>query len=120
MYRFASCLQCDRCLQRQELLQRFWLEIRLNTLSLIKHFKEIIHHHYCLKDIRIRVFSDSYFTMKEQNQITIEGCSLRKKSLYLHFFWSVFSHIWTEYGNLQSKSPYSVRMRENADQKDSE
>ena len=32
------------------------------------------------------------------------------------FFWSVFSRICTEYGYLLRKSPYSVRMRENADQ----
>ena len=33
------------------------------------------------------------------------------------FFWSVFSRIWTKYGKIQSISPYSVRMRENIDQK---
>ena len=33
------------------------------------------------------------------------------------FFWSVFSRIWNEYGDLQSKSPYSVQIRENTDQK---
>ena len=27
-------------------------------------------------------------------------------------FWSVFPHIWTEYGNLQCKSPFSVRIQE--------
>ena len=32
-------------------------------------------------------------------------------------FWSVFSHIRTEYGEIRSISPYSVRMRENMDQK---
>ena len=32
------------------------------------------------------------------------------------FFWSVFSPIWTEYGDLRSKSPYSVQIRENTDQ----
>ena len=31
--------------------------------------------------------------------------------------WSVFSHIRTEYGEIRSISPYSVRMRENTDQK---
>ena len=41
---------------------------------------------------------------------------MRKKCLYLEFFCYVFSHIWTEYGYLQSKSSYSVRMWENADQ----
>ena len=34
-----------------------------------------------------------------------------------NFFWSVSSHIWTEYGDLRGKSQYSVRIRENTDQK---
>ena len=33
------------------------------------------------------------------------------------FFLSVFSCMQTEYGDLQSKSPYSVRIQENTDQK---
>ena len=33
------------------------------------------------------------------------------------FFWSVFSCIWTEYGNLFRKSLYWVQIQENADQK---
>ena len=33
------------------------------------------------------------------------------------FFWSVFSCIWTGYGDLRCKSPYSVRIQENKDQK---
>ena len=33
------------------------------------------------------------------------------------FFWSVFSRIRTGYGQIRSISPYSVRMRENTDQK---
>ena len=40
------------------------------------------------------------------------------KSVQIHsFFWSVFSCIRTEYGYLRSKSPYSVRVQENKDQK---
>ena len=35
-------------------------------------------------------------------------------------FWSRFSRIWTEYGDLKSKHPYSVQMRENTDQKNTE
>ena len=31
-------------------------------------------------------------------------------------FFPVFSRIWTEYGDLRSKSSYSVRIRENTDQ----
>ena len=43
--------------------------------------------------------------------------SLSKKCPYAEFLWSAFSCIRTKYGNLRSKSPYSVRMRENTDQK---
>ena len=32
-------------------------------------------------------------------------------------FWSVFSRIWTEYGEILRISPYSARMWENTDQK---
>ena len=32
-------------------------------------------------------------------------------------FWSVFSCIWTECGEIRSISPYSVRTQENTDQK---
>ena len=35
------------------------------------------------------------------------------------FYWFIFSHIWTQYGDLRSKSPYSVQIRENTDQKNS-
>ena len=44
----------------------------------------------------------------------------RKKCLYSELLWSVFSRIWTEYAENQSVSPYSVRMRENTEQNNSE
>ena len=37
--------------------------------------------------------------------------------MYSELSWSVFSRIRTEYGEIQSISLYSVRMRENMDQK---
>ena len=45
--------------------------------------------------------------------------SLREKCPYSEFFWSVFSRIPTEYGEILRISPYWVRMRENAYQKNS-
>ena len=39
---------------------------------------------------------------------------------YSELFWSVFSRIWTEYREIQSISPYSVQIWENADQNNSE
>ena len=46
--------------------------------------------------------------------------TLCEKGLYSKFFWSVFSRIRTEYGEILSISPYLVRMRKNTNQKTSE
>ena len=45
---------------------------------------------------------------------------LREKCPYSELFWSVFSRIWNEYGEIFRISPSSVRMRETADQNNSE
>ena len=49
-----------------------------------------------------------------------ENLVLREKYRYSELFWSVFSRIWTEYGEILGISPYSVRLRENTDQNNSE
>ena len=49
-----------------------------------------------------------------------EEGTLRKKCPYSALFWSVFSRFQTEYGEIRSTSPYSVRMRENAGHNNSE
>ena len=45
---------------------------------------------------------------------------LREKCPYLELFWSTFAGIRIEYGEILPISPYSVQMRENADQNNSE
>ena len=50
----------------------------------------------------------------------IKILKLLEKCPYSEFFWSAVSRIQTEHGDLQSKSSYLVRIRENADQKKSE
>ena len=45
---------------------------------------------------------------------------MRKKCPYSEFFWSAFFRIWTEYAKILCISPYSVQMRENMDQKNSQ
>ena len=45
--------------------------------------------------------------------------ALRKKYPYSELFWSAFFRIWTEYWEILRIFPYSVRMRENADQNNS-
>ena len=49
-----------------------------------------------------------------------EWQALRDVCPYSEFYWSVFSRIWTEYEEILRISPYSVRMRENMEQKNSE
>ena len=44
----------------------------------------------------------------------------REKCPYLEFFWSLFSRMQTEDREIRSTSPYSVLMRENTKQKNSE
>ena len=44
---------------------------------------------------------------------------LREKCPYSELFWFLFSRIWTEYEKIVCISPYSVRMRENANQNSS-
>ena len=43
----------------------------------------------------------------------------RKKYPYSELFWSAFLRIRTEQGEIQSISPYSLRIRENTDQNNS-
>ena len=55
-----------------------------------------------------------------EKEVKSDVLRLRKKCQYSEFFWSVFFHIPTEDGDLLRKSPYSVQMRENKDQNNSE
>ena len=38
--------------------------------------------------------------------------TLREKCLYSEFFWSIFSCIWSKYGEILRTPPHSVQMRE--------
>ena len=49
-----------------------------------------------------------------------KSLSLHEKYPYSEYIWSAFSRIETEYVEIRSISPYSLQMRENADQKKSE
>ena len=48
------------------------------------------------------------------------NATLCKNCAYLELIWSAFSRIWTGCGDILRISPYSVRMRENMDQNNSE
>ena len=64
--------------------------------------------------------SNSISFFFQTNTKLVVNFSLRDKCPYSGLFWSVFSRIRTEYGEILRISPYSVRMRENTDQNNSE
>ena len=49
--------------------------------------------------------------------VAFNSCHCVKSVQMRSYFWSVFSCIRVEYGDLRSKSPYSIRIQENADRK---
>ena len=51
------------------------------------------------------------------NDTSIAIKDLRENVQIQRYFWSAFSRIRTEYGEIHRISLYSVRMRENTDQK---
>ena len=53
-------------------------------------------------------------------QTYFTSLTLREKCPCSELFWSMFSRIQTEYGEILRISPYSVRIRENTDQENSE
>ena len=71
---------------------------------------------YCYFLVSLTI-SKYYFNI---SNIRMNHLILHENCLYSEIFWSVFSRIRTEYGKMQSISSYSLRMRENTDQKNSE
>ena len=57
---------------------------------------------------------------KKKKWRTISSNSLRKNCSYSEFFWFIFSRIRTECGDIRCIFQYSVQMRENIDQENSE
>ena len=53
------------------------------------------------------------------SQVGLISFSLRKKCFYSKLFWSAFSRVCTEHGEIRIISPYSVQMWENAEQNNS-
>ena len=81
---------------------------------------KFMFHHWCITKI---VTSSSFllkkFCLYNTSSRTATN-SLREKCPYSELFWSVFSRTRTEYGEILRISLYSVRMREDTDQNNSE
>ena len=92
-------------------------------LSLINHSAKAIHHYIPFLTIILDIthFTNQEIILKRLymwnclfslvNQHCVKSVQIRS------FFWSVFSHIRTEYGETRIISPHSARMPENTDQK---
>ena len=89
-------------------LERFhWLKNRLSIKKLESFFNFSVHEKILI-DRQISLF----------NHKVMIDCQKSVKSFQKRrFFQSVFSYIWTKYGDLLSKSPYSVQIQENTKQK---
>ena len=69
------------------------------------------------KEFTIQYFTSFYKTFNERFS---KNSTLRKMYPYSVLFWSVFSRSWTKYGEILCITLYSVRIRENTDQNNSE
>ena len=73
---------------------------------------EILHLAFITRGYNFKTLLGIYYAERKTLKI-----SLRKKCRFSELFWSAFSRIRTEYGEILR--PYSVRMQENADQNNS-
>ena len=80
----------------------------------------ILKLYFILSENKKRNYYYYYYYFKPHNFKALARYSLRKKCPYSELFWSAFSRIWSEYGERLCISSYSVQMRENEDQNNSE
>ena len=75
-------------------------------------------HNWCFLDNILNFFRSTFFS-NTRGKLLLENARipLCEKWPFPEFFWSIFSCIRTEYGDLPYKSPFSVRMWGNTDQK---
>ena len=73
----------------------------------------------CLRNVS-KDFSVDNMKKDKWYRYAYDFSALRKKCPYSELFWSVFSCIRTEYKEIFRISSYSIRMRENIDQNNSE
>ena len=98
----------------------FWIWVKKKTGPRSSHFIRS-EHELVISGYYKTFTSECVFTILLTNSSLRlhERRTLREKCSYTELFWSVFSRIRTEYGEI-SICRHSVRMRENTDQKISE
>ena len=77
------------------------------------YFLRSVYSDLCYYCINSRSSSFNTWERNFYNRHYVKSVQIRK------FFWSIFSRIWTKYGEILRISPYSVQIQENKDQKNS-
>ena len=94
---------------------KFWMEKYKRVMP--RYYRRVITKELCLGKLK----SDpkkSKFLSSLHFYVGYNG--VHEKCPYSELFWSAFFRIRTEYGEIRTISPYSVQMRKNADQNNSE
>ena len=91
-----------------------WLHLLFDTLTFLLHSLKSSLFPLHLTVVWFSSKGSWNRKLKQGNENVSQSVTLRKKCPYLELLWSAFSGIRTEYREILS--PYSVRMRENADQ----
>ena len=114
--------------KNQNKLGTFWRwevqKRKINITRICISFKNLLKKHDLLKAcylncVKARIKHRKLRLICRESHVLLQD-PFHEKCPFSEFFQSVFSRIRTEYGDLLRKSPYSVRMRENTDQKNTE
>ena len=115
-------LQCPEAATRSALLKNLFLKKfrKIHIAAPVSEFLFLMNYQasacsFIKKETLVRVFSCEFCEVFK-NILFTENHYMKIVQM-LSFFWFVFSCTSTEYRNLRSKYPYSVQIRENADQK---
>ena len=87
------------------------------TIFFISRTKHVYEKTWTFADKKIKTKSISRWTSFHGLLTSVVISKQRLFHENKKLFWSAFYRIWTEYEEIHRNSPYSVRMRENADQK---
>ena len=90
-----------------------------NKHDVVTNVQVVLHCKYRKINKKKTASAENHWFSKKivprNEKLFLEKEALREKCPYSELFWSVFSHIRTEYREILRISPYSVRMRENTD-----
>ena len=120
---FSIYIYYDSLIFLKNLIKKYFLpllHVMQNKLPLLmKSYIDQNKGLSCWLNHKLKTSLANFFNdqVNENTVYKISNCYCVKSVQIRSFLWSVLSRICTEYGEIRSISPYSVRMRENRDQK---